>query len=148
MSESGIQPDPPAEQPSPAPGAGPPAPLTRELELRRPDSPLAIIVPYRNPRALAAYYCAVFSILPVTALILAPLAVVLGIAGLRRARRDPHARGAGHAWFAIVLGGLMALLNWGVVGYGIWAMNYDTEFQQIYHELFDTPPPRPEPEEE
>jgi hypothetical protein len=75
----------------------------------------------------------------VIALFLAPLAVVFGIIGLRRARHNPEARGTAHAWFGITLGGLMALLNWGILGYGVWAINYDDTFQRIYREAFGPP---------
>jgi hypothetical protein len=98
---------------------------------------------------LIAYYCAVFSLVPVLALVLAPLAVILGIAGLRHVRRNPQARGTGHAVIGIILGGLMALLNWGLVGYGVWAYHHDDTFQRIYREAFDPPPSRtPQPEDE
>jgi Domain of unknown function (DUF4190) len=171
MSESTIQPQPAPEQ-APAPPTSPPT-APAEVDVRKPDGALARMVPYRNPLALISYYCALFSILPVfaaaaaaaagataavvaaavLALILAPLAVLFGIIGLRRARRNPQARGTGHAWFGIVLGGLMTLLNWGTVGYCSWAINYDDTFQRIYHEarreLFGEPPaPREEDEPE
>jgi hypothetical protein len=144
MSESSIQPEPSPEQPAAAPTAS--APAAPAPDLRKPDGALARMVPYRNPSALTSYYCAVFSLLPVVALLLAPLAVFFGMIGLRRARRNPERRGTAHAWFGIVLGGLMALLNWGVFGYCIWAINYDDTFQRIYREAFGTPASRPEPE--
>jgi hypothetical protein len=144
MSESSIQPEPSPEPPPAAPTEHPQAPP--ELDLRKPEGALTRMVPYRNPLALTSYYLAVFSLLPVLALILAPLAVFFGTIGLRQARQHPESRGGAHAWFGIVLGTLMTLLNWGVFGYCIWAINYDNTFQRIYREAFGTPIPRPEPE--
>jgi hypothetical protein len=65
---------------------------------------LARVVPYRNGAALAAYYCGVFGLIPGVGLLLAPAAFILGIVGLVKARKDPKARGTGHAIFGIVLG--------------------------------------------
>jgi hypothetical protein len=78
------------------------------------DDPLATIVPYKNAKALLAYYCGVFSLVPVLGLILGPLALILGILGLRYAGRNPRAKGVAHAIVGIVLGSLTALANWGV----------------------------------
>jgi hypothetical protein len=72
------------------------------------------IIPYKNPAALIAYYCGVFSIVPCLGLFAGIPAVVLGIIGLRARRRNPIIKGAVHAWIGIVLGGLMSLL-WIVV---------------------------------
>jgi hypothetical protein len=43
--------------------------------------------------ALGAYYCGVFGLIPILGIILAPIAIVLGILGLRYSRRNPKARG-------------------------------------------------------
>jgi len=73
------------------------------------------LIPYKNGAALAGYYVAVFSLIPGIGLLLGPLAVVLGIFGLRRARENPQARGKVHAWVAISLGGVVAILHIGVI---------------------------------
>jgi hypothetical protein len=65
---------------------------------------LARVVPYRNRPALAAYYCGVFGLIPGLGLLLAPIAFILGIVGFAKARKDPKARGTGHAIAGIVLG--------------------------------------------
>lgn len=68
-----------------------------------PDSPISTLIPYRNPLALAAYYVSVFALIPLVGMILAPIAIALGIAGLVARRRMPQRRGAAHAWVAITL---------------------------------------------
>ena len=42
------------------------------------------IIPYKNPAALIAYYCGIFSLLPIVGIVVGIPAVVLGIVGLRR----------------------------------------------------------------
>jgi hypothetical protein len=66
-----------------------------------------VLIPYKNGRALAAYYCGVFSLIPCVGLILGPIAFIFGILGLRAARANPRVRGTGHAIAGIVLGGLV-----------------------------------------
>jgi hypothetical protein len=76
---------------------------------------LATLIPYRNGRALAAYYTGVFSLIPCLGLLLGPVALVLGILGRKYANANPEAKGAGHAVAGIVLGALAALGNWTVL---------------------------------
>jgi DNA-directed RNA polymerase subunit RPC12/RpoP len=83
------------------------------------DDGVSTIIPYKNGRALAAYYCGVFAVIPCLGLILGPLALGFGIAGVRFANRHPTARGAVHAWVGIILGALTALANWGVLTAGL-----------------------------
>lgn len=64
------------------------------------------LVPYKNPKALIAYYLAVFSLIPFLGMPLGLAAFVLGILGLRFRRTHPTAGGSVHAWIGIVLGGL------------------------------------------
>ena len=64
----------------------------------------ATIVPYRNGPALAAYYTGVFGLIPILGFVLGPLALILGIVGLMKARKNPKAHGTGHAIAGIVLG--------------------------------------------
>lgn len=80
-----------------------------------PDSAASTIIPFRNPAALAGYYIAVASLIPITALVCGPLAVGLGIAGFRRSRRERQAKGAVHAWVAIVVGSLTTVANVGLI---------------------------------
>jgi hypothetical protein len=73
------------------------------------------IIPYRNGMALAGYYLGVFSLIPALGALLGVLAIIFGIVGLRRVGRNPEVKGTGHAVTAIVLGGIGALYNWGIV---------------------------------
>ena len=74
------------------------------------------VIPYKNPPALIAYYCGVFSIaacIPIPFLFL-PLpiaALILGIKGLKKAKAEPHARGTVHAWIGIIGGTIFGLLG-------------------------------------
>jgi predicted Zn finger-like uncharacterized protein len=86
-----------------------------ERRFRRRDDPMETLIPYRNGRALGAYYCGVFAIIPCLGLILGPIALILGILGLRFAKANPTAKGMGHAIAGIVLGSLTTLGNWGFV---------------------------------
>jgi hypothetical protein len=84
--------------------------------------PTSTLIPYRNPAALIAYYCAIFSLLPLVGLLLAVPAFILGIVGLRHRRRNPAIRGSVHAWIGIVLGGLMTLIWGALAGLTAYAM--------------------------
>lgn len=92
-------------------------PRVRRRRIRREDDDDAIssIIPYKNGRALAAYYFGVFSLIPCLGLLLGPAALILGILGLRYVKAHPTAKGTGHAVAGIVLGGLTTLGNWGIV---------------------------------
>jgi len=70
------------------------------------NSGLNVLIPYRNPRALVAYYLGVFAMIPLIGILLGISAFVLGIQGLRYRRRNPTAGGAVHAWIGIVAGSL------------------------------------------
>ena len=64
------------------------------------------VIPYKNGTALGAYYCAVFSFIPVLGCALGPVAIILGVMGVLHANKYPKAKGMGHAIFGIV-GGLV-----------------------------------------
>jgi hypothetical protein len=66
------------------------------------------IIPYKNPYALIAYYCGVFSIIPCFPIGLA--ALVLGILRLKHARQHPESKGKVHAWIGIVAGAIFGIL--------------------------------------
>lgn len=76
---------------------------------------VSTIIPYKNGRALIAYYLGVFSLIPCLGLLLGPAALVLGILGMRYVKAHPTAKGTGHAIAGIILGGLTTLGNWGVI---------------------------------
>jgi len=71
-----------------------------------PSSGINTVIPYKNIRALVAYYLAVFSLLPLVGIVLGLAACVLGILGLRFSRQNPTAGGKIHAWVGILLGGV------------------------------------------
>lgn len=75
------------------------------------DGPMSTLIPYRNGAALAAYYTGVFSLIPILALLLGPIAIVLGVMGLKYAGKHPQAHGRVHAVVGIVLGTLTLLGN-------------------------------------
>ena len=64
-----------------------------------------------NPKALAAYRCAIYGLIPVAGLLLGPIAVALGILGWRHFRNHPGDRGGGHAAAGVILGLLELLTN-------------------------------------
>ncbi|MGA9451987.1 MAG: GYF domain-containing protein [Verrucomicrobiia bacterium] len=93
---------PPAVQP---PASRPP-PIPSSARAPKSTDGLNAIIPYKNARALAAYYLGVFSVIPPLGALLGIPALVMGISGLRFRRQNPEAGGSVHAWIGIVLGGL------------------------------------------
>jgi hypothetical protein len=91
-------------------GAPPTAPTATVPAAPRSDATGGII-PYKNMPALIGYYVAVFALIPGAAIVLGPIAFILGAQGLRLAARQPEARGRAHAWIAILGGGLLFLAN-------------------------------------
>jgi hypothetical protein len=85
--------------------------MEQVAEETKPDATGGVI-PYKNPHALIAYYCGIFSLIPFIGVIVAIPGFILGIIGLRKRRENPMLKGAVHAWIGIVLGGLMTIL-WG-----------------------------------
>lgn len=75
------------------------------------DETIAKVIPYKNAAALTAYYLGVFSLIPCVGLILGAAALVLGIMGLKFAKRNPQAHGTVHAWVGIVLGTITSVGN-------------------------------------
>jgi hypothetical protein len=76
------------------------------------------LIPYKNPKALIAYYLGILSGLPLIGLPLGIAAFVLGILGLRDRRRNPIIKGSIHAGIGIGCGGFFALF-WGTTIVGI-----------------------------
>jgi hypothetical protein len=74
------------------------------------DNFVRSLVPTRNPKALAAYYCGIFGLIPVLGFILGPIALLFGILGMRHANFYRKAKGGGHAIAGLILGPL------GVIG--------------------------------
>ncbi len=55
----------------------------------------------------------IFSFIPCLGLLLGPVAVILGIQGVRFHKQHPAAPGLGPATLGIVMGALTSLINWG-----------------------------------
>ena len=68
------------------------------------------LIPFKNPKALIAYYLGIFSGLPLIGLPIGVAAFVLGIMGLRDRARNPIIKGSVHAGIGIGCGGFFALL--------------------------------------
>jgi hypothetical protein len=73
------------------------------------------LIPYKNGKALAAYYCGVFALIPCLGMVLGPIALIFGLLGLKYAKEHPRAGGKGHAIAGIVLGSLVLLGHLGVI---------------------------------
>ena len=61
------------------------------------------MIPYKNLSALIGYYLGVVALIPYVALLVGPLAIVLGIVGLIYGSKYPKAKAPGHSITAIVL---------------------------------------------
>ena len=68
------------------------------------------VIPYKNPKALLAYYLGIFSGLPLIGLPIGIAALVLGIQGLQARNRNPAIKGSVHAAIGIGCGAIFALL--------------------------------------
>lgn len=88
----------------------PPPPPSPRGAPAGPD-PITAVIPYNNPKALAAYYLGIVSFFPLFGLFSGIAAFVLGIQGLKLAQRQPEVRGKVHAWIGIVAGGILGVLN-------------------------------------
>lgn len=68
------------------------------------DNSMGGLIPYKNPRALWAYYLGLVALFPLFGVPLAIAAIVLGLQGSKYADLHPEAKGKYHAWAGIVLG--------------------------------------------
>jgi hypothetical protein len=75
----------------------------------------------RPASAIVAGYLGLFSFFPLLGAIAGPLAVGFGIKALREIGRKPELSGKGRAWFGILAGAPLGLLNLFFVGIGILA---------------------------
>ena len=53
------------------------------------------LIPYKNPKALIAYYCGVFSLIPLVGIVLGITSIILGILGLKYRKAHSKAGGTG-----------------------------------------------------
>jgi hypothetical protein len=67
------------------------------------------LIPYRNPKALIAYYLGICALIPCIGSLFGIASTILGVIGLRDRARNPLIKGAAHAWVGIVLGVLSVL---------------------------------------
>lgn len=81
------------------------------------DGGMNMLIPYKNPKALASYYCGVFSVIPCIGLILGPIAIIFGVLGLKYRKTHETAGGTAHAWLGICLGAFVLLGHLAVVGF-------------------------------
>jgi len=72
------------------------------------------VIPYKNPKALLAYYLGILSGLPLIGFPIGIVAFVLGIIGLRDRSRNPVIKGSLHAMVGIGCGGIFAIF-WGLI---------------------------------
>ncbi len=82
-----------------SPGGVPP-PLQPPIET---DSTGGLI-PYKNPKALVAYYLGVVALVPFIGIFVGIASIALGIKGLHDRKQKPAIRGGAHAWVGIALG--------------------------------------------
>jgi Domain of unknown function (DUF4190) len=77
----------------------------------------------RAGTAIAAGYLGLLGLFPLIGIVTGICGVILGIMALKALERDPELSGAGRAWFGIIFGGLMALLQ---IGFFLWLyLTYD-----------------------
>ncbi len=69
------------------------------------------LIPYKNTPALAGYYLGVFSLAPCVGVPLGIAAIVCGVLGLKKRKREPHVKGSVHAIVGIVLGSISLLYH-------------------------------------
>ena len=70
------------------------------------------VIPYKNPKALIAYYLGIGSLLIFP---LGFVSIILGFMGLADRKRNPVIKGSAHAWIGIVLGFLSILCGGAIV---------------------------------
>ncbi len=69
------------------------------------------LIPYKNPKALLAYYLGILSMLPLLGFPFGIASIVLGILGLKARKANPIIKGSVHAWIGIVLGASFMLVH-------------------------------------
>ena len=79
------------------------------------DNAASVIIPYKNGYALAGYYTSIGALIPFVGNIAGPVAIFLGVKGLKAVNANPKVHGTAHAWIAIILGSIATLLYWGII---------------------------------
>lgn len=80
---------------------------------------MAHMIPTKNKWALAAYYCGVFSWIPILCFVLGPISFLLGVIGFFKALKSDKKYGIGHAITGMALG-ILAPIAWVVAWYLIF----------------------------
>ena len=75
---------------------------------------MASLIPTNNGKAVAAYYCGIFSLIPCLGLALGPAAFVLGLMGLKAYRANPAVEGRTHSLVGVILGAITGVANIGI----------------------------------
>jgi hypothetical protein len=100
--------DAPTDQP-PATPAKPRRPRRREIVDE--SGVFGSFTPWKNPPAVYAYAVALAGMTPILGLVLGPAAIVFGLVGRARFRRNPEVRGQSFFRAGIILGGLDFVVN-------------------------------------
>jgi hypothetical protein len=95
----------PADRPAPRPRR------PRRRDIVEEGGVFGSFTPWKNPPAVYAYTVALIGMTPVLGLVLGPVAVGFGLAGLVRFRRDPEVKGASFVRAGIVIGALDFVVN-------------------------------------
>ena len=74
------------------------------------------IIPYKNICALISYYTGIASLIPILHIVLAPIAIILGVIGLIVRMNKPEAKGSLHAIVGIACGFGSGIV-WCALGY-------------------------------
>ncbi|MCU0719252.1 MAG: hypothetical protein MUC83_06090 [Pirellula sp.] len=107
-----------APNPYSSQGTTPPLAMQQPASADNQGDATGGVIPYKNPKALIAYYLGILSGLPLIGLPLGIIALVLGVQGLQERSKNPVIKGSVHAWIGIGCGGIFAML-WGAVGIAI-----------------------------
>ena len=98
--------DAPTDRPAPAKPRRP-----RRRELLDEGGVFGSFTPWKNPAAVYSYAVGLAGMTPVLGLLLGPAAIVLGLVGHARLRRNPEIKGLSFIRAGIVLGTLDLIVN-------------------------------------
>lgn len=104
-----------------------PQPIPKPRRPRRPRDEMEVFgkfIPWKNPAAVYSYGVSIAALTPVLGLVLGPVAVVLGVAGLIRVRRRPETLGKNFAVAGLLVGSLSTLFN----AAGVWCVGRGLEW--------------------
>jgi hypothetical protein len=77
-----------------------------------PSGAERLLLPVGRPfTAIAAGYLGLFAFFPILGAVAGPAALVCGILALKKIKADPSLSGSGRAWFGIIAGSILGLLQ-------------------------------------